>query len=306
MEIKQHKSHNHHDLSSHESSASLSSSVLTSYEPDKIDFYRPFLPHLTKTTTTTTNNSNHNAAVHPLCVNTRATTGAPATTLSSSSCSINTATAAFQFSLIRFPYGYSMMALLCDDVCMTNLLTDPNRLAYLVEFFSTYFFDPDYGYPWPLQTSSSTTVNATDTEDCVSSIDDDDSDNDDEADDDHANGKDSYDHRERQVLYNVGRFFTIAEARTAQLGKPDVSDAAHQMESPPLWYSLSLCMHSCFIAMDEEEEDANAVSRKTRSKDNNLFSHSTVRSTMMKKRRLILHGAKVASPVISSYMACVL
>ncbi|RHY51833.1 hypothetical protein DYB38_003507 [Aphanomyces astaci] len=54
-----------------------------------------------------------------------------------------------QFSMVRFPYGYTMMGLRLDQLTV-GLFSDPDVLAFVVEFFSTYFYDSEYGYPWPL------------------------------------------------------------------------------------------------------------------------------------------------------------
>ncbi|CAK4314531.1 unnamed protein product [Aphanomyces euteiches] len=56
---------------------------------------------------------------------------------------------AVQFSMVRFAYGYVMMGVTLDKM-QVGLLGDPNILAFVVEYFSTYFYDPAYGYPWPL------------------------------------------------------------------------------------------------------------------------------------------------------------
>ncbi|ETW06467.1 hypothetical protein H310_02723, partial [Aphanomyces invadans] len=53
-----------------------------------------------------------------------------------------------QMSVVRFPYGYTMMGLRLSHVTV-GLASDPDVLAFVIEFFSTYFYDSEYGYPWP-------------------------------------------------------------------------------------------------------------------------------------------------------------
>ncbi|OQR81400.1 vacuolar associated sorting protein [Thraustotheca clavata] len=55
---------------------------------------------------------------------------------------------AFQFSSIRFPYGYTMMAITFGGT-QVSLFDFPEVLAFVIEYFSTFFYDPEFGYPWP-------------------------------------------------------------------------------------------------------------------------------------------------------------
>ncbi|OQR99498.1 vacuolar protein sorting-associated protein 13 family protein [Achlya hypogyna] len=55
---------------------------------------------------------------------------------------------AFQLSSVRFPYGYTMLGIAADVVDVA-LLSDVGALAFALEYLSTFFYDPEFGYPWP-------------------------------------------------------------------------------------------------------------------------------------------------------------
>ncbi|ETV75481.1 hypothetical protein, variant 1 [Aphanomyces astaci] len=78
-----------------------------------------------------------------------------------------------QFSMVRFPYGYTMMGLRLDQLTV-GLFSDPDVLAFVVEFFSTYFYDSEYGYPWPLPDAIAPHVGVSGEYGLVDGVDDDD------------------------------------------------------------------------------------------------------------------------------------
>ncbi|KDO35774.1 hypothetical protein SPRG_22056 [Saprolegnia parasitica CBS 223.65] len=55
---------------------------------------------------------------------------------------------AFHLTSIRFPYGYTMLGIALDVVELP-IVSDPTSLTYTLEYFSTFFYDPAFGYPWP-------------------------------------------------------------------------------------------------------------------------------------------------------------
>ncbi|EQC39074.1 hypothetical protein SDRG_03282 [Saprolegnia diclina VS20] len=55
---------------------------------------------------------------------------------------------AFHLTSIRFPYGYTMLGMALDIVELP-IVSDPTSLTYTLEYFSTFFYDPAFGYPWP-------------------------------------------------------------------------------------------------------------------------------------------------------------